>query len=205
MLRRFAGLIAVLPLACGAPSTKEPDRTPAPPRDQPEAQAPPDAGPADATAGAIEFAKSGTENYKRGVTALEAGEWAVAATYFVHVQERYPYSRIGVLSELRWCDAALGAKQYRAAFEGYNRFASLHPIHDEVKSGYVHVKAAEATLRSLIEDDMDAAARLAGLRELDAFYVKFLAEFPASPHRGLAIRHRDEAARQLEKVETNAP
>lgn len=205
MLRRLSGLAALFALGCSAPSTKEQTRTPEPPPDPPPAVATPDAAPADAAAPEITFAASAKENYERGTGKLASGEWVEAATYFAHIQQRYPYSRYAVLSELRTCDAQLGAKDYRSAFDGYNLFRKFHPTHDEVASGYVALKTGEAMLRSLQDDDMDSATRLDGLRQLEAYYARFLADYPASPHRDLATQHRDEARSQREQIEALSP
>lgn len=60
------------------------------------------------------------------------GQWDEAADLYQQLKDRYPYSRFGLLADLRVGDAYFQAKRYDEAVLAYEDFIRLHPKNEGV-------------------------------------------------------------------------
>jgi outer membrane protein assembly factor BamD len=87
--------------------------------------------------------------YEKGLRRMRRGYYEDAITIFEKVRSRFPLSRVAVLSELRIADCHYENSDMITAGDAYDRFARLHPAHEEVpyalfRKGAAYLKLAPA-------------------------------------------------------------
>ncbi len=143
----------------------------------------------------VSYAETARKNYVRGVAELEDENYAEAVKYFRFVRAKFPFSRYATLAELRIADAAFAEERYLEAIDAYKLFARFHPVHADVRSGYVNFRICEAYVEQIPSDwflvppsyEKDQRATRAAEKEL----ATFLKVYPRSRYRKAAERlHR---------------
>jgi outer membrane protein assembly factor BamD len=76
------------------------------------------------------------ELYNRGVDALSAERYRVAATQFDNVEQNYPYSSWAVNAQLMQGYAEYLQQHYTDAIGTLDRFIQLHPAHRDIAYAY---------------------------------------------------------------------
>ncbi len=76
------------------------------------------------------------ELYNRGVDALSAQRYKVAATQFDNVEQNYPYSSWAVNAQLMQGYAEYLQQHYTDAIGTLDRFIQLHPAHRDIAYAY---------------------------------------------------------------------
>jgi outer membrane protein assembly factor BamD len=82
--------------------------------------------------GELKFGKTAEEDYQAGVEELEHQNWAEGQKFLEHVRSKYPFSKYAALAELKLADAKFQQDRWIEAADAYQKFAQLHPTHDEV-------------------------------------------------------------------------
>ena len=82
--------------------------------------------------GEMKYGKSAEENYQAGQEELNAKHYPDAVKFFEFVKTKYPFSKFAALSELRLADLKFQQERWPEAAEDYQRFAQLHPTHEDV-------------------------------------------------------------------------
>jgi outer membrane protein assembly factor BamD len=152
-----------------------------------------------------EYSVSASQNYERGVKALEEEEWTEAVKFFQFVKARFPYSKYAVLATLRTADAAFGAESYLEAIDAYKMFIKFHPTHEMVENGYAAFRVGESYYKMLPDDwflvppahEKDQSAALDAAREL----ATVIRQYPGSPHLEKAKELHRKVARLLARHE----
>jgi outer membrane protein assembly factor BamD (BamD/ComL family) len=93
-----------------------------------------------------EHLKSAKNTYDCAVLALHRGQNENAAKLAQSVRDRFPYSKMAVLSELLYADILFANDQFEDAAEAYDLFIKFHPTHDQVED--VKKKRADAQARA---------------------------------------------------------
>src|SRR5213075_1267353 len=138
----------------------------------------------------VDYSVSAQRNYEKGLTELEHKYWIAASKYFQFIKTRFPYSKYGVLAELRRADAEFGAEEYLEAIESYRLFIKFHPTHEMVVNGYASFRIGEAYYKQLPSDfwlfppsyEKDQSSTEDAATELKSFLDKY----PDSPYRDKA-------------------
>ena len=82
--------------------------------------------------GELKYGKTAEEDYQAGVDELAHQNWVEGQKFLEHVRAKYPFSKFAALAELRLADAKYQQDRWTEAADAYQRFAQLHPTHEEV-------------------------------------------------------------------------
>jgi outer membrane protein assembly factor BamD len=91
---------------------------------------------------AVKYESPAEEEYVRGVTELEDRSFPDAQRILERVRTKYPYSKYGVLAELRLADLRYAQGKFIEAADAYQTFVKIHPSSPEVD--YAAYRAALA-------------------------------------------------------------
>ncbi len=142
-------------------------------------------------------------NFKKGDAALNSDNWQDAMRYFEYVRNKYPYSALAPLAELRLADTHLSRERYTEAQDGFKTFVKLHPNHPRVD--YAAYRAAYAIYQEVPSDfflfppaiEKEQVHARAAAKAFDAF----LASYSNSKYVAEATKHRDECKKRLAEHE----
>ena len=91
---------------------------------------------------AVKYESPAEEEYSLGVADLEDRDFARAQKTLERVRTKYPYSKYGVLAELRLADLRYDQGKFIEAADAYQTFVKIHPSSPEVD--YAAYRAALA-------------------------------------------------------------
>jgi outer membrane protein assembly factor BamD len=91
---------------------------------------------------AVKYESPAEEEYVRGVAELEDRSFPDAQRILERVRTKYPYSKYGVLAELRLADLRFAQGKFIEAADAYQTFVKIHPSSPEVD--YAAYRAALA-------------------------------------------------------------
>jgi outer membrane protein assembly factor BamD len=134
----------------------------------------------------ISYMASARMNYQKGLDELKSENYLEAQKFFIYVKNKFPFSHYATLAELRLGDAFYGEEKYLEAIDAYKLFLKNHPIHDEVKSGYVSYRICQAYVQQIPSDwfifppsyEKDQSATKDAVRTLQ----NFLRDFPKTTY-----------------------
>ncbi len=135
----------------------------------------------------VSYMETARSNFKRGQAELKNEDYLAAIKFFQYVKNKFPFSRYSTLAELRTADAHFAQEKYLEAIDAYKLFIKFHPIHPEVKSGYVSYKICQSYVEQIPSDwflvppshEKDQSATKDALREL----LVFKRVFPKSKYQ----------------------
>lgn len=153
--------------------------------------------------GEVSFADSAEANMKKGDDAMEAKNFAEAASYFEFVKTKYPYLELAKTAELRLGDADFERERFIEARDRYQNFVRLHPTHPKVD--YAAFRAALTHYKEIPSDFF----LLPPASEKDQVEVRnalsamgdFLRTHPGSEHVAEAKKVSDEVKLRLAEHE----
>ena len=100
--------------------------------------------------GEVQFGSDADENMRKGDEAMNAKNYAEAASYFEFVKTKYPYLETAKLAELRLADADYERDRFIEARDKYQNFGRLHPNHAQVD--YAAFRAALTHYKEIPSD-----------------------------------------------------
>jgi outer membrane protein assembly factor BamD len=100
--------------------------------------------------GEVQFASDADENMRKGDEAMNAKNYAEAASYFEFVKTKYPYLETAKLAELRLADSDYERDRFVEARDRYQNFVRLHPTHARVD--YAAFRAALTHYKEIPSD-----------------------------------------------------
>jgi len=135
----------------------------------------------------VSYMETARSNFKKGAQELKDENYLDAVKFFQYVKNKFPFSRYSTLAELRIADAYFAQQKYLEAINAYKLFLKFHPIHPEVKSGYVSYKICQSYVEQIPSDwflvppsyEKDQGATKDALREL----IIFKRTFPHSKYQ----------------------
>jgi outer membrane protein assembly factor BamD len=146
--------------------------------------------------GELKYGKSAEEDYQAGLDELKHENWSEGQKFMEHVRSKYPFSKYAALAELKLADAKFTQERWIEAADAYQRFAQLHPTHEDVdyaeyRQALSHYRDAPADFAlfppSYEKDQKSMGAALTGLKA-------FLKDRPDS-------KLRPDAEKLLEQVQ----
>ena len=81
---------------------------------------------------AVKYESPAEEDYVKGVAELEDRSFPEAQKILEKVRTKYPYSKYGVLAELRLADLRYDQGKFIEAADAYQNFVKIHPSNPEV-------------------------------------------------------------------------
>lgn len=112
-----------------------------------------------------------------GIEALNKGDYKGALEHFQQIKERYPFSSVGALADLKAADATFYLRRYDEAYTLYQEFESLHPSNEAIP--YVLFQMAMCHYLQIGTVDRDPAAAVKAI----AAFRRLNRAFPDSPYR----------------------
>ena len=100
--------------------------------------------------GEVQFGSDADENMRKGDEAMNAKNYAEAASYFEFVKTKYPYLETAKLAELRLADSDYERDRFVEARDRYANFVRLHPTHARVD--YAAFRAALTHYKEIPSD-----------------------------------------------------
>jgi outer membrane protein assembly factor BamD len=100
--------------------------------------------------GEVQFGSDADENMRKGDEAMEAKNFAEAASYFEFVKTKYPYLETAKVAELRLADSDYERDRFVEARDRYQNFVRLHPTHARVD--YAAFRAALTHYKEIPSD-----------------------------------------------------
>jgi outer membrane protein assembly factor BamD len=100
--------------------------------------------------GEVKFATDADANMHKGDEAMNAKNYAEAASYFEFVKTKYPYLETAKLAELRLADSDYERDRFIEARDRYQNFVRLHPTHARVD--YAAFRAALTHYKEIPSD-----------------------------------------------------
>ena len=139
---------------------------------------------------AVSYLETARSNFKKGQSEFKDENFLDAIKFFQYVKNKFPFSRYSTLAELRIADSHFAQEKYLEAIDSYKLFLKFHPIHPEVKSGYVSYKICQSYVEQIPTDwflvppshEKDQSATKDALREL----IVFKRTFPKSKYQSKA-------------------
>ncbi|MFZ5445725.1 MAG: outer membrane protein assembly factor BamD [Myxococcota bacterium] len=153
--------------------------------------------------GEVSYADSAEANMKKGDDAMEAKNYAEAASYFEFVKTKYPYLELAKTAELRLGDADFERERYLEARDRYQNFVRLHPTHPKVdyaafRAALTHYKEIPSDFFLLPpaaeKDQVEVRNALAAMND-------FLRTYPQSEHVPAAKKAADEVKLRMAEHE----
>ncbi len=118
------------------------------------------------------------------------GDYEEAADLFQQIKDRFPYSRLAVLADLRVGDAYFKSERYDEAVLAYEDFVQLHPTNDAVP--YALFKIGMVYHNQMLTPDRDptfSAKAVAAFRRLISAYPTSQWAVKARPRLAEALRN----------------
>lgn len=100
--------------------------------------------------GEVEFAADAETNMRKGDDAMNAKNYAEAASFFEFVKTKYVYLDLAKTAELRLADAEFERERFAEARDRYQNFVRLHPTHPKVD--YAAFRAALTHYKEIPSD-----------------------------------------------------
>lgn len=100
--------------------------------------------------GEVTFGADAEDNMRRGDDAMNAKNYAEAASYFEFVKTKYPYLELAKTAELSLGDSDFERERFVEARERYQNFVRLHPTHPRVE--YAAFRAALTHYKEIPSD-----------------------------------------------------
>ena len=100
--------------------------------------------------GEVEFAADAETNMRKGDDAMNAKNYAEAASFFEFVKTKYVYLDLAKTAELRLADADFERERFAEARDRYQNFVRLHPTHPKVD--YAAFRAALTHYKEIPSD-----------------------------------------------------
>ncbi|MEW6594337.1 MAG: outer membrane protein assembly factor BamD [Thermodesulfobacteriota bacterium] len=112
----------------------------------------------------------------QAMDAFNHGKYADALKLFEEIKDRYPFSAVGLLAELKAADAKFYLKRYDEALVLYEEFESNHPTNEAVP--YVLFQMGMCHYEKIDTIDRDPGSALSAV----AMFSRLLKAFPQSPY-----------------------
>ncbi len=125
-----------------------------------------------------------------GLEELNRGNYRKALTIFQELKERYPFSAVGPLAELKAADATFYLRRYQEAHALYQSFANNHPTNEAIP--YVLFQMGMSHYNQIDTVDRNPAHAINAV----AAFSRLTLAFPDSPY-DLEARARILAARDF--------
>jgi len=153
--------------------------------------------------GEVQFATEPEENVKRGDEAMNAKNFAEAASYFEFVKTKYPYLELSKTAELRLADADFERDRFVEARDRYQNFGRLHPTHPRV--AYAAFRAALTHYKEIPSDFFllppASEKDQVEVRNAMSAMTDFVRSYPGSEHQAEAKKVLDEVRLRLAEHE----
>lgn len=112
----------------------------------------------------------------QAMDAFNHGKYSDALKHFEEIKDRYPFSAVGLLAELKAADAKFYMKRYDEALVLYEEFENNHPTNEAMP--YVLFQKAMCHYEKIDTIDRDPGAALSAV----AMFTRQLQAFPQSPY-----------------------
>ncbi|MDZ7641789.1 MAG: outer membrane protein assembly factor BamD [Desulfurivibrio sp.] len=119
-----------------------------------------------------------------GIEEMNRGNYRQALDIFQEIKERYPFSEVGSLAELKAADANFHLANYQQAYILYQEFESRHPNNEAMP--YVLFQMGMCHYRRIDTIDRDPAHA----KNAAAAFARLNRAFPKSPYREEAEARR---------------
>ena len=153
--------------------------------------------------GEVTFAADAEQNMAKGDEAMNAKNYAEAASYFEFVKTKYPYLELAKTAELRLADADFERERFAEARDRYQNFGRLHPTHPRVD--YAAFRAALTHYKEIPSDFFllppASEKDQVEVRNAASAMTDFLHNFPNSEHLAEAKKVLDEVRLRLAEHE----
>lgn len=118
------------------------------------------------------------------------GDYEKAADLFQQIKDRYPYSRLAVLADLRVGDAYFKDERYDEAILAYEDFVQLHPTNEAVPYALFQIGMVyHAQMLTPDRDPTFSAKAVAAFRRLTSAYPTSEWAVKAQPRLAEAVRN----------------
>jgi outer membrane protein assembly factor BamD len=104
------------------------------------------------------------------------GEYDAALKEFNDIRDRFPFSKAGLLAELKSADCEYYLKHYPEAIAGYNDFESNHPTNEAIP--YVIFQVGISYYKQIDTIDRDPGAAKSAISSFD----RLIKAYPRSPY-----------------------
>ncbi|HSR37229.1 MAG TPA: outer membrane protein assembly factor BamD [Desulfurivibrionaceae bacterium] len=112
----------------------------------------------------------------QAMDAFNHGKYADALKHFEEIKDRYPFSAVGLLAELKAADAKFYMKHYDEALVLYEEFENNHPTNEAMP--YVLFQMGMCHYEKIDTIDRDPGAAMSAV----AGFSRLLKAFPQSPY-----------------------
>jgi outer membrane protein assembly factor BamD len=112
----------------------------------------------------------------QAMDAFNHGKYADALKHFEEIKDRYPFSAVGLLAELKAADAKFYLKQYDEALVLYEEFENNHPTNEAMP--YVLFQMGMCHYEKIDTIDRDPGSAMSAI----ALFSRLLKAFPQSPY-----------------------
>ncbi|MEW6499885.1 MAG: outer membrane protein assembly factor BamD [Thermodesulfobacteriota bacterium] len=112
----------------------------------------------------------------QAMDAFNHGKYAEALKHFEEIKDRYPFSAVGLLAELKAADAKFYMKKYDEALVLYEEFENNHPTNEAMP--YVLFQKGMCHYEKIDTIDRDPGSALSAV----AMFTRQLQAFPQSPY-----------------------